>query len=132
MWVRCLAMGLAVWGLGLAGCASQGAGEGAPSTQKSTCLRVSGAPGTRFTATYRVGGTWDTVTVTLTRRTPTTTVVKGAGDDLECDIRKKDKAMDLTVEIIRQERCLFRGHILPGSEGMRVAPFWGGWRSETY
>ena len=140
MRIRCIVAGLAVLGLGLGGCASQGGGSGggtgsggnSSSLAKTTVLQVLGPPGTECTTHYRAGSDSDTVTTTLTKRTPMATVVRLAGDDLECDIRKKDKAKDLSVEIVRDGFCLFRTRIKPGTQGVRLTRFWGGWKAEEY
>jgi hypothetical protein len=114
-----------------AGCASM-----PPPSPKAlpndSCLVVSGPIGTRFMADYRSGGRHDVVVPTLSKKTPSITIVEFREDDLVCEIRKIEPSSTLTVSIYRDGKCLFLREAPPGVEGLRITHFWAGWKAEMY
>lgn len=63
---------------------------------------------------------------------PSATVVELAGEDLECNVRKRDKSRYLTVGIYRADRCLFQADVPAGMQGVRISRIWAGWKAEPY
>jgi hypothetical protein len=129
--VRSIALVLGLFALAeIPGCAS-----GRPAAQplpNDSRLTVSGPPGTRFSADYRSAGRHDAIVSTLSKKTPSITVVQFREGDLDCDIRKIDASSTLTVSIYRDGKCLFLREAPPGVEGMRITHFWAGWKAEMY
>jgi hypothetical protein len=115
---------------GMAGCASER--PAVKPLPNDSSLTVSGPPGTRFTADFRAGGRHDAIVSTLTKKTPSITIVQFREGDLECDIRKMDGSSTLTVTLYRDGRCLFLREAPPGVEGLRITHFWAGWKAEMY
>ena len=129
--VRIAALVLALSALAeIPGCASER--PAVKPLPNDSSLTVSGPPGTRFTADFRAGGRHDAIVSTLSKKSPSITIVQFREGDLECDIRKMDNSSSLTVTLYRDGRCLFLREAPPGVEGMRITHFWAGWKAEMY
>ena len=131
--IRAIAWSLVVLSLGLFGCASQGGTGGDNNTQvKTTSLQVSGVPGTEFTVDYQVGGHSRSVTMSLTAKKPSVTIVELTGNDLECNVRKRKRSASVTVGIYRDGKGLFLTEVPTGTQGVRITRIWAGWKAEPY
>ena len=99
-------------------------------TMADNALKVSGPPGTRFTASYQ--SSRGSGMVTSATKSEPSTVIKTPDGDLQADIRKEDSSLPLTVEISRGDRSVFRTDVPPGKEGVKVEPDGLNWRAELY
>ena len=97
----------------------------------NTSVQVSGTPGTQFTAQYRSGTSSGTIT-TVTRAEGPAKVLKMPARELSCDVSKKDRSAQLTVEIRQGGQAVFRAESPAGTRGVRVSRTASGWQQETY
>jgi hypothetical protein len=100
-------------------------------SMKPTALRVAGTDGAEFTAYYVAGDLSGAVT-SITQPDPFVTVLELAGGEFRCDVRKRERAADLDVELYRGEERVFQTNVPPGMEGVRIRRVTGKWRGELY